>query len=148
MPVTLFTDKNRQEPTKTVKSRQEAFLCIFRLKYYLVDLIHALYIQISHRIAFESPPNNEIAILHIFPTYRQEVFCDLRETLQNVSHSEITRTLIVIKHLPKTCVFWGKKYNKNIISLNFELFLYYTYITFLVVLGRSWCLKHFLPVVR
>ena len=42
--VSLFTDKNRQEPTRAVKSRQEAFLGIFQLKYYLLDPIHALFI--------------------------------------------------------------------------------------------------------
>ena len=31
-------------PTRAVKSRQEAFLCIFQLKYYLLDPIHALFI--------------------------------------------------------------------------------------------------------
>ena len=57
--VTLFTDKSRQEPTRAVKRRQEAFLCIFRLKYYLIDHIYALYYQISHMVAFAAPQNNE-----------------------------------------------------------------------------------------
>ena len=61
--VTLFTDKNRQEPKRTAKSRQEAFLCIFRLKYYLLDHIYALYIQISYMIAFAAPQNNEFTTL-------------------------------------------------------------------------------------
>ena len=61
----LFTVKNRQEPTRTVKSRKEAFLCIFRAKYYLLDPIHALYIQISLRIARAAPQNKEITILQI-----------------------------------------------------------------------------------
>ena len=53
--VTLFTDKNRQEPSRTDKSSQETFLCIFQLKYYLLDHIYALYIQISHMVAFAAP---------------------------------------------------------------------------------------------
>ena len=61
--VTLFTDKSRQEPTRAIKRRQEAFLCIFRLKYYLLDHIYALYIQISHMVAFAAPKNNEFTTL-------------------------------------------------------------------------------------
>ena len=64
-PVTLFTDKSRQEPTRAVKRRQEVFLCIFRLKYYLLDHIYALYIQISHMVAFAAPQNNEFSTLQI-----------------------------------------------------------------------------------
>ena len=29
-----------------------------------------------------------------FPTYRQEVFCDVRETTQNASHSEIINSYL------------------------------------------------------
>ena len=50
------TDKSRQEPTRAIKSRQETFFMHFRLKYYLLDHIYALYIQISHMIAFAAPP--------------------------------------------------------------------------------------------
>ena len=64
-PVTLFTDKNRQELTRAVKRRQEAFLCIFLLKYYLLDHIYVLYIQISHMVAFAAPQNNEFTTLQI-----------------------------------------------------------------------------------
>ena len=59
------TDKSRQEPTRAVKCRQEAFLFIFRLKYYLSDHIYALYIQISHNVAFAAPKNNEFTTLQI-----------------------------------------------------------------------------------
>ena len=64
-PVTLFTDKSRQEPTRAVKCRQEAFLHILRLKYYLIDHIYALYIQISHIVSFAAPKNNEFTTLQI-----------------------------------------------------------------------------------
>ena len=55
----------RQEPTRADKNRQEPSRGIFRLKYYLLDPIHRLYIKISHIIDFASPKNNVIAILYI-----------------------------------------------------------------------------------
>ena len=76
MTVTLFTDKNRQEPTRAVKSRQEVFLCIFRLKYYLLDHMYALYIQISHMIAFAAPKNNEFTTLKI-ALLTDKKFCEV-----------------------------------------------------------------------
>ena len=53
-------DKNRQEPSRADKRHFYAF---FRLKYYLLDPIHALYIEISHWIACAAPQNKEITIL-------------------------------------------------------------------------------------
>ena len=65
LPVSFFFQKEilvdighpiyRQEPTRADKNRQEptrGILCIFRLKYYLLDHIYTLYIQISYMIAF------------------------------------------------------------------------------------------------
>ena len=43
----------RQEPSRADKRHFYAF---FRLKYYSLDHINALYIQISHMIAFATPP--------------------------------------------------------------------------------------------
>ena len=59
------TDKSRQEPTRAAKCRHETFLCIFRLKYYLLDHIYALYIQISHMVAFATPKNDGFTTLQI-----------------------------------------------------------------------------------
>ena len=66
----------RQEPTRTVKSRQEVLLCIFRLKYYLLDHIYTLYIQISHMIAFAAPKNNEFTTLQI-SLLTDKKFCEV-----------------------------------------------------------------------
>ena len=52
-------------PTRTDKNRQEPSRGNIRLKYYLLDPIHTLYIKISHIIDFASPQNNVIAILYI-----------------------------------------------------------------------------------
>ena len=37
----------------------------FLLKYYLLDHIYGLYIQISHMVAFAAPKNNEFTTLQI-----------------------------------------------------------------------------------
>ena len=95
--VTLFTDKNRQEPTRTDKSRQEAFLCIFRLKYSLLDHMFALYIQISHMIAFAAPKNFKFqhSKLPYLPT-RSFVRLSWRYTLA------VTGTLVLYKKLHRS----------------------------------------------
>ena len=46
------TDKSRQEPSRADKRHFYAF---FRLKYYILDHIYTLYIQISYMIAFAAP---------------------------------------------------------------------------------------------
>ena len=45
-------DKNRQGPSRADKRH---FYALFRLQYDLLDHIYALYIQISHMIAFAAP---------------------------------------------------------------------------------------------
>ena len=65
-PVTLFTDKNRQE----------VFLCILRLKYYLLDHMYALYIKISYMIAFAVHQNNEFTTLQI-ALLTDKKFCEV-----------------------------------------------------------------------
>ena len=83
------TDKSRQEPTRAVKSRQEAFLCIFWLKYYLPDHIYALYIQISHRIAFAAPQNNEFTTLRI-ALLTDKKFCEVALAVYVGCHSDVS----------------------------------------------------------
>ena len=76
-------------PTRTVKSRQEAFLCIFWLKYYLLDHIYALYIQISHRIAFAAPQNNEFTTLRI-ALLTDKKFCEVALAVYVGCHSDVS----------------------------------------------------------
>ena len=83
------TDKSRQEPTRAVKGRQEAFLCIFLLKYYLLDHIYALYIQISHRIAFAAPQNNEFTTLQI-AVLTDKKFCEVALAVYVGCHSDVS----------------------------------------------------------
>ena len=86
LAVTLKTDKNRQEPSRAAKNRQEAFLCIFLLKYYLSDPIHVLFIHISHRDAFAAPKTMKLRY-SIFTLFTDKKFCDgVRETRPNRSH--------------------------------------------------------------
>ena len=79
----------RQEPKRTDKSRQEAFLCIFLLKYYLLDHIYALYIQISHRIAFAAPQNNEFTTLQI-ALLTDKKFCEVALAVYVGCHSDVS----------------------------------------------------------
>ena len=48
----------------------------FRLKYYLLNHIYALYIQISHMIAFAAPQNNEFTTLQI-ALLTDKKFCEV-----------------------------------------------------------------------
>ena len=68
--VTLFTDNSRQEPTRGIFMH-------FRLKYYLLDHIYALYIQISNMINFAAPKNNEFTTLQIALLYTDKKFCEV-----------------------------------------------------------------------
>ena len=92
--VTLFTDKNRQEPTRTDKRHFYAF---YRLKYYLLDHMYALCIQISHMIAFEAPKtmNLQYSKLPYLPT-RSFVRLSWRYTLA------VKGTLVLYKKLHRS----------------------------------------------
>ena len=72
----MFWFRSPNLPTRTDLSRQEAFLHIFRLKYYLFDHIYALFIQISHMIAFAAPQNNEFTTLQI-ALLTDKKFCEV-----------------------------------------------------------------------
>ena len=90
--VTLFTDKNRQEPSRTDKSRQvptRGIFMYFRLKYYLLDHIYVLYIQISHIFAFAAPKNNEFTTLQI-ALLTNKKFCEAVLAVYDGCHKDFS----------------------------------------------------------
>ena len=91
------TDKSHQEPTRAIKCRQEAFLCIFRLKYYLLDHIYGYISKLATLLLLQPPKtmNLQHSKLPYLPT-RSFVRLSWRYMLA------VTRTLVLYQKLHRS----------------------------------------------
>ena len=71
----------------------------FRLEYYLLDQIYALFILISHMIAFAAPKNNEFTTLQI-ALLTDKKFCEVVLAVYVGCHRDVS-----VIYKKKNCIF-------------------------------------------